>query len=359
MKMKRKVFSVLLILALMVGVFSGCSNSNTAANDEAAKTTETKEPVAEKAEAAKDAYVINLCYENNPGETVDLAANYWKEELEKISGGKMTFKLYPSSQMGNKNEIIDMALAGDPVVTIGNDSFYADLGVKNFNITFAPFLIKSWDDFDALHKSDWYKAQVKELEGLGLHLISNNWRYGVRELLSKKPVAKLEDLKGMKVRTPNSTAETKAFVAMGAAATPMALSEVYTALQQGTIDAVENPLDVLYNGKFQEVAKNLTLTHHIYINASWLFSEKLFQALTDEQKKWLLDSGEAASVYFNKIAEEAVAKSLEDLKAGGVTVVEFDSKDLEKVTNTFAEMDDFKSKWTPGEFEKVKGILGR
>lgn len=366
----KKLLSVILAAGLTAGLLTGCSGGNTAqssgtgasaaadaGNSGDAASTEKKEGA--KTAVAADAYEIMCAYENNPGEPVDLACQFWKEKLEELSGGTMTMTLYPSSQMGNKNQIIDMALAGDPIITIGNDSFYADMGVNDFNVTFAPFLIHGWEDFDTLHDSEWYQDKVNQLEGLGLHLVSNNWRYGIRHLLSKKPVQSMADIKGMKVRTPNSTAEVDAFVAMGANPTPMALSDVYTALQQGTIDAVENPLDVLYNNAFHEVVTNLTLTGHVYINASWLFSEDLFNQMTPEQQGWFLESGEAAADHFNELVDQAAADALEQMKAKGVTVYEINPDDFAQATDNFAQLDDFKKTWSADNYETVKKILGR
>lgn len=314
---------------------------------------------AEGVEIADDAYEIMVAYENNPGEAVDEACVYWKEQLEEMSGGTMTMTLYPSSQMGNKNEIIDMALAGDSIITIGNDSFYADLGVYDFNVTFAPYLIESWEDFDTIHASDWYADQVAQLEELGLHLVSNNWHYGIRHLLSKDPVNCIEDLAGMKVRTPASTAESQNFVAQGAVSTPMALSEVYTALQQGTIDAVENPLDVLEANAFYEVCKNLTLTGHTYINASWLYSADLWNSLTEEQQKWFEESGEAAAEYYNSIVEEAANAAYDKMLENGVVEQEFDRSGCAAATQAFCEDPTVNANWSEGLYDTIMGILGR
>lgn len=350
---KTGIWGMAVTVAFMM---TACSGGGSAAPS---AEMETGNETAAQAEDTGGAFEIMVAYENNPGEAVDEACKYWKEKLEELSGGQMTMTLYPSSQMGDKNEVIDMALAGDSIITIGNDSFYADLGVNDFNITFAPYLIESWEDFDKIHASDWYAGQVAQLEEKGLHLVSNNWHYGVRHLLSKKPVNAIADMKGMKVRTPSSTAESMNFVAQGAVSTPMALTETYTALQQGTIDAVENPLDVLYANAFHEVAKNLTLTGHTYINASWLYSEELWNSLSAEQQGWLEESGAAAADYFNEIVEEASNKALEDMKAAGVTVQEFDRGGCADATRAFCEMPEFKEKWSEGLYEEILEILGR
>lgn len=341
------------VAAAMVMILTACSSTATVENLETDEITKAEETISEKP------FEIMVAYENSPGEAVDEACNYWKEKLEEMSNGTMTMTLYPSSQMGNKNEVIDMALAGDSIITIGNESFYADLGVNDFNITFAPYLIESWEDLDQIHASEWYAEQVAKLQEKGLHLISNGWHYGVRHLLSKKPVNSIADLKGMKVRTPNSTAESLNFEAQGAISTPLALSETYTALQQGTIDAVENPLDVLYPNAFHEVAKNLTLTGHTYINASWLYSEALWNSLTKEQQEWLEESGKEAAAYFNQVVEDASNAALENMKAAGVTVQEFDRSGCAEATKAFCEMPEFKEKWSDGLYEQIMEILGR
>ena len=93
------------------------------------------------------------------------------------------------------------------------------------------------------------------LEEQGLKIIASNWIYGDRHLLTKKAVRSVSDLKGMKIRVPNNIIQVKGFEVLGAAPAPMPLGEVYTALQQGVIDGVENPLPVLYGGKFHDSEK--------------------------------------------------------------------------------------------------------
>lgn len=354
----KKRMSLVLALMLATATLAGCGGSSETTQQDSGGTSASVSDESGTT-VAGDAFEIMVAYENNPDEAVDEACNYWKEQLEEISGGQMTMTLYPSSQMGDKNDVIDMALSGDSIITIGNDSFYADLGVSDFNITFAPYLIESWDDYDKIHESDWYAEQVAQLEGLGLHLVSNNWHYGIRHLMSKDPVNSVADLKGMKVRTPNSTAESSNFVAQGAVSTPMALSDVYTALQQGTIDAVENPLDVLNANAFSEVVKNLTLTGHTYINASWLYSEDLWNSLSEEQQGWFLESGEAAAEYFNGIVEDAADQALEDMEAQGVTIQEFDRSGCADATKAFCDMPEINGKWSDGLYEEIMEILGR
>ena len=236
--------------------------------------------------ASKDGkIVIQVGYENNPGEPFDQGVNKWKELLEQKSNGTMTIETYPSSQLGSKNDLIDQMIAGQPVVTLADGAFYADRGVKDFGIVFGPFLFDNWDQCWKLVKSQWYADKSKELESKGLKILGSNWVYGARHTLTTKPVNAVEDLKGLKIRVPNNAIQVKGFEVLGAVPTPMPLGDTYTALQQGTIDGVENPLPVLYNGKFQEVAKYLILDGHVKNFTTLVCGAQFFNNLTPEQQK--------------------------------------------------------------------------
>jgi len=300
---------------------------------------------------------IMIGYENHPGEPVDLGCNHWKKLIEERSGGTIKVQLYPSSQLGSKNELIDQMLAGIPVITLADGAFYADRGVPDFGIVFGPYLFDSWDDCWKLTKSDWWKEQCKKLEEKGLKILTANWIYGDRHLLAKKPVRKLADLKGMKIRVPNNTIQIKGFEVLGAVPTPMPLGEVYTALQQGVVDGLENPIPVLYKGKFPEVAKYLMLTGHVKNFTTWICGAKVFNSLTPEQQKILVEAGDAAGEYNNSRYFDLERESLEKMKAEGVEVIEVDLAEFKEAAKKFYELPEFTSKWSPNLYQTVKDAM--
>lgn len=301
--------------------------------------------------------VIQIGYENNPGEPIDLACKEWKRLLEEKSNGTIKVELFPSSQLGSKNDLIDQMLAGANVITLADGAFYADRGVPDFGITFGPYLFDSWDQCWKLVDSNWWKEQSAKLEAKGLKLLTANWIYGERHLLTKKPVKKLSDLKGLKIRVPNNTIQIKGFEVLGATPTPMPLGEVYTALQQGVIDGLENPLPVLYNGKFHEVAKYLALTGHIKNFTTWICGVTLFNSLTPEQQKLLVETGNEAGVFNNSIQEKVSKETLEKLKAEGVQVTEVNVAEFKEAAKAFYSLPEFTSKWSPGLYEAVKAAM--
>ncbi len=309
--------------------------------------------------AAKDGKVIiQVGYENNPGEPFDKGVNKWKELLEQKSNGTMIIETYPSSQLGSKNDLIDQMIAGQPVVTLADGAFYADRGVKDFGIVFGPFLFDNWDQCWNLVKSQWYADKSKDLEGKGLKILGSNWVYGARHTLTTKPVNSVEDLKGMKIRVPNNAIQVKGFEVLGAVPTPMPLGDTYTALQQGTIDGVENPLPVLYNGKFQEVAKYLILDGHVKNFTTLVCGTQFFNTLTPEQQKLLIETCEEAGLYNNEQQAASEKEVLEKFRSEGVTVVEPSDAVLQGFRNAaqkFYTLPDFG--WSKGLYETVKSAM--
>ena len=309
--------------------------------------------------AAKDGkVVIQVGYENNPGEPFDKGVNKWKELLEQKSNRSMVIETYPSSQLGSKNDLIDQMIAGQPVVTLADGAFYADRGVKDFGIVFGPFLFDNWDQCWKLVKSQWYADKSKELEGKGLKILGSNWVYGARHTLTTKPVNSVEDLKGMKIRVPNNAIQVKGFEVLGAVPTPMPLGDTYTALQQGTIDGVENPLPVLYNGKFQEVAKYLILDGHVKNFTTLVCGTQFFNTLTPEQQKLLIETCEEAGLYNNEQQAASEKEVLEKFRNEGVTVVEPSNTVLQgfhDAAKKFYDLPDFG--WSKGLYDTVKSAM--
>lgn len=316
--------------------------------------------IGASAASADDTVVLRVGYGNNPGEPFDLGCHKWKELIEERSGGKFKIELYPSSQLGSKDDVMDQMVAGEPVCTLTDGAFFYDRGVKDMGIVFGPFLFDNWDQAFKLNASQWYQDQSKQVEeNAHLKIIGADWKYGARHTLTTKPINKVEDFKGMKIRVPTNNIQVKGFEVLGATPTPMALGEVYTSLQQGTIDGVENPLAVLYNGKFHEVAKYLLLDGHVFNITNLVVGTDFYNSLTPEQQKLLVETCHEAGLYQNKIVEDSEADILAKFKAEGVTIVdpspEF-KKTLVETSKKFYTLPDFKD-WTPGLYDTVKKAM--
>lgn len=301
--------------------------------------------------------VVQIGYENNPGEPIDLACKEWKRLVEEESNGTMKVELYPSSQLGSKNDIMDQMLAGDSVITLADGSFFAERGAPDFDIIAAPYIFDDWDQCWKLLRSDWWKEQERILADNGMQMLAANWIYGERHTLTTKPVRKVEDMAGMKIRVPNSPMFIATFEAFGAAPTPLALGEVYTSLQQGVINGLENPLPVLYNGRFQEVAKYLTLDKHIAFTANWICGTDFFATLTPEQQRILIDSGNKAGEYNNVVVTRAAEDVIGKFKDEGVEIISVDIGEFKKAAEAVYKNPKVVGKWTPGLYETVRKAM--
>jgi len=301
---------------------------------------------------------IMIGYENNPGEPIDEACKKWKELVEQKSAGTMKVDLYPSSQLGTKDNLLDQAVNGDPVITLANGAFFQDRGIKDFGVVFAPYLFASWMDIDKLVSSNWWKQKDSEMSTIGLKILTS-WHYGIRHTMTVAPVNKVSDLKGKKIRVPNNNIQVKGFSALGATPTPMSLGDVYTALQQHTIDGLENPLPVLVNGNYQEVAKYLVLDGHIFDQTCWVAGSAFLKTLSDDQVKLLMGCGDEAGAFNNSLLDKTTAAALETLKSQGVTVTEVPHADFVKASESFYSDPDIKKMWSAGLIDNIKSILSK
>ena len=302
--------------------------------------------------------VVKVAYENNPGEPIDIVAQKWAELVLQKSNGEVQLELYPSSQLGSKKDVLEMALMGVNVITITDAGFLSDY-VPDFSILVGPYLAKNADDLFKLFNTDWFKDLSKKLEAKGLHIVTPNIMFGVRQLLTNKPVRTPEDLKGMKIRVPNNRMQIATLKAMGATPTPMPLSEVYPSLTQGVIDGAENTIPVIYGQKFYEAAPYLNLIGYMTMTAQWIGGKAFFDTLPPDVVKLLSDTGDEAGFLSQKLlaadGEEDMAL-MKKMEAEGVTIVHVDPTPFRKATKKVYQ--EF-SQWTPGLYDTVQTLLDK
>lgn len=303
------------------------------------------------APAAK--YTIKAAYENNPGEPFDRAMHEWARLFKEATNGEGEIQLYPSSQLGSKKDVMEQMKMGAAMITLTDGAFFADY-VPDFAILMGPYLGKDYTEVIKLGKTPWFADISTQLEKKGFHILAANWLYGSRHMVTNKPVHTPEDLKGLKIRVPNTRIQIEAMKEMGAAPTPMPLAEVYPALTTGVIDGAENPIPVLYGQKHHEPAKYLILTGHLDTITDITIGSKYYQKLPDDIKKALTTSCEQAGDYMTRILLEAEKETIEKMKAEGVTVIEVDRALFREASkNTYTKFPE----WTPGLYEKLQGYL--
>lgn len=247
---------------------------------------------------------------------------HFGELIETRSGGRMKLDVYPSEQLAKELEAIRMIRAGviDMTISAGSLTNFAEI------LTFSdmPFLLRDTIAMYKLINSSVGKRIEREMiEKIGLRPIGYFQR-GERHLTSNRPIKHPDDLDELIIRVPNAPSYVVAWKALGAKPTPMAFSEVFSSLQQGTIEAQENPFALIKNAGFSEVQKYLNLTGHLITWAYPIIGEKQFQRLPEDLKTIFLEAAEEMQAYEHRLFLENESRVQEELKNAGMTFVEVD-----------------------------------
>lgn len=281
---------------------TGCDGGGTKQTATTAAGNETTAAATETTEAAADAIVIKCGHVVADGSSLDNGLDYLAELVNEKSNGSMVIQVYPNSQLGDNRAMIEQMQFG--TLEMMAPSVAALSGFTNKTMLLdLPYLFKNEaaaeEVLDGEIGDEIFDA-LKSSQLIGLGWFTQSWR----NVTCNKDVHKPEDLKGIKIRTMDSELHMEHFNMLGASAIPMSMSEVYTALQQHTIDAQENPYTNIVTSKFYEVQDYVIETRHIYDACPLLVSQKLWDSLNDEQKNIL-----------SECVQEAVAKERADVMA--------------------------------------------
>lgn len=249
------------------------------------------------------------------------------EEFKKRTNGKYEITVYPASQLGKETDINQGLTLGTVDIIISGSSFAAR-AYPPIGVTYYPFTFRGPDHLLSYTKSDVFKEMVKGYQEKSGHQIVAVSYYGTRQTTSNKPIKSCADMKGLKIRVPDVPAYLAMPRACGANTAPIAFAEVYLALQNGTVEAQENPLTTIEAKKFYEVQKHIVLTGHIVDHLNTVVAKQLWDKLSPEERKIFSDVAlEAAERTTKKIQADEV-KLVQLFKDKGLTVTEVDKADF-------------------------------
>lgn len=252
------------------------------------------------------------------------------ESVATKSGGKMKVNLFYSGTLGSDQAVVSAMKGGTIEMSVMNSGILAS-EAKEMAIFDFPFLFANEKESDAIVDGPVGKKMHALLEAKGLVGLAY-WELGYREITnSKRPLTKVEDITGLKLRVIQNPINVAWVKTLGANPTPLPFPEVYSALEQGAIDGQENPVSVISAGKFWEVQKYIALSNHQYNPQSVLFSKKVWDLMSAAEKKIIADSANEATVAQRRDARAAVAANLELLKKNGMTVTEFSPAEVAKL----------------------------
>jgi len=306
--MRFKVLSLLLGVVFVCAVLFGMVGNNAASAQE---------------------YTLQLAgaYPSTGNTPRAIATQKLKELIETKSGGKIKVNVYLDNQLGGDREILEGTQLGNISIaaqtTAPQVSFIPELAV--FDI---PMLFENLDVARSVFSGPYRKAIEQWYEKAGFKLLMFEPVF-YRETTSNRPLKKLEDFKGLKIRTMENEFHMAFWKALGANPTPMNFAELYVALQQGIVDAQENPYSVIWSAKFYEVQKYLTNTNHIAFIMTMVMNKDQYDSMPAEYRKVIDESmKEASDILFN-LAKQKNDEMLNSLKEKGMVVSEI-SPELRK-----------------------------
>ncbi|RVJ58619.1 TRAP transporter substrate-binding protein [Sinorhizobium meliloti] len=280
---------------------------------------------------------VKFASANNKGHPQVTGMEKFAELVKEKSGGKIEVKLFPGGTLGGDVQTVSALQGGVIEMTVLNAGILAS-NVKEFGAVDLPFLFNSGEEADKVMDGPFGTSLMERLPATGLVGVAY-WELGFRNLTNNRhPVTKLGDIKGLKIRTIQSPIPVELFNALGANAVPLPYTELYTALETGTVDGQENPSANIINAKFYEVQKYMTLTRHQYNPQIVLVSKKFWDGLNDEEKTVLQQAAVEARDFQRKVSREQDAAALEEIRKTGMEVSELSPEETQKLRDAVKPM---------------------
>ena len=310
--MRRKAMALLLTVAMAAGLTAcGGGSSDPASSSDASTGT---------ASSGK-AITIKLCHTDPSGCAVTTALQQFAEAVTKDTDGRIVIEEYADGIMGDDDEINEQIYNGAYMMNY-SDPALLEPYYPEYSILFSPYFYNSYDEIAKVAQTDFGKRLQAECKEAGLMVLDGmSSYYGSRQIMSKKPINTPDDLKGLNFRMPNNATQLELAEAWGANPATISFSETYTALQQGVVDCVENPIGALKANSIDEVCPYINITNHFYAVNGLVMNAKIFDSLDADLQQILLDDAADFVEYSTKMVadeeEEVLQQMVED---NGVTV---------------------------------------
>ena len=322
----KRLFAAAMAAMMMAGVLTGCggsSSSGTTAGSDSSSSGDAS-------------YTWKCALNSTEGDNAYDAAVIFKDKVSELTDGKVQVELYGGASLGTTTEVLEgmsVGVANIICESVGTLAPFTELA----NIDAMPYVYSGYDHFMNVWSSD-LGDEMKETIGqaAGFKLLGGAYR-GARIVTATKEMKTVDDFKGFKLRAPNLDVYVKTWQWMGAAPTPMAMSEVYTALQQGTVNGQENPMVDSMNYSFDEVCKYWIKTNHVYSCNLFMMDLNYFNSLPADIQDAVKEAAEYAGQQISEQQADKDAAAEQALKDEGCTVIEVDIPSFIEKFNGFAE----------------------
>ncbi len=281
--------------------------------------------------------LIRFGYGLNEQSNQGRAVRVFAEQVEKASGGKMKVRAIGAAALGPDPQMQQALIGGAQEMMVGSTATLVGI-TKEMGLWDTPFLFNNAKEADALLDGPVGEKIKNKLQEKGLVGLVY-WENGFRNLTnSKRPINKMEDLQGIKLRVMQNNIFLDSFKTLGTNPVPLAFSELFGALETGTVDGQENPYNTILSSKFYEVQKYLTVTNHVYSPWIVLASKKWWDGLSATEKKVLMDAAVASRDFERKDTRAEAANAVSALKAKGMQVNELSPAEAARMRNSLTRV---------------------
>lgn len=275
---------------------------------------------------------------DSPKDTVtSLFANYFAQEVERLSEGSMKINVYENGTLGGDRELIESCMGGDIAFVVQNTALQANF-MPELSIFDLPVAFTSIEELRETVDDPKFYEQIKQVyEDHGFHLLGFGDQ-GFRIMTTNKKIQNIDDFKGQKIRTMENPYHIAFWKAIGANPTPMTFSEVYIGLQQGTIVAQENPYEVIVSAKLYEQQAYVVNTNHLPHMLSLITNQSFFSKLDPQQQNIVTTAAQHAQAYARKQADERIQDRLDKILASGSEMIELNEEVKKQMLDASVEI---------------------
>ncbi len=315
--MKKRILALLLV-AVFALALAACGTEP----QDPETPDDTTEPVS-----GDEVIEINMSEASASSNTSCLAQNMFKELLEERSNGRFKVNLFQDGQLGSENETWDQIQQGTlQMMTCGSGTEQTFL--PEYSVTSACYLFEDYEHYERVFRDETVMGLLNDaLKEAKDARVLWTWERGPRNLTANQPIEHPEDMQGLKLRVPGTEIFIKTWEKLGAKIVSMGFAELYTALQQGTADAQENPVDTILASSLYEVQDYLMLTEHAYNSGYVVINDTFWNSLTAEDQELIMECVKEAGEWNDETIETQYEETIQQLVDNGMTLVEVDKSE--------------------------------
>ena len=268
---------------------------------------------------------------SSPEDTVtQIYAEKFAEEVDRLSGGSMKISVYPNSVLGGDRELLESCKDGDIPFVVQNTAPQVTF-MKDTAVFDMPALFEKIDEVREHVDNPEFMELMQQVYHDGGYELLGYADQGFRVMTTNKKLENLSDFKGQKIRTMENSYHMAYWKNLGASPTPMTFSEVYIGLQQGTIDAQENPYEVIVSNKLYEQQDYVVETNHLPHLISLIVSEEFFASLTEKQQQIIREAADTAKEYAREQSDERIASRIQTIEESGTQIISLSDEMYEQI----------------------------